>query len=262
MLTEREKTIESEPISLARAIATRIWVEQERKGIEVAAYNGEEFPAIIQAERDARISVTTNSIRTMLSDPKSSTTADIYGFPIYENVRKSLSDTNLEDITEEHLDLISTTTTSQFLESIQRFGDATTTGQIQSLPKAAELAREKGVGVATVYLDENLYCELVRRSMTPQAMANLITSAVPLVDVAAMVKEMANVMFKAFNIPEEEAEELYKNMLSDPDFIKDFDDVKLKNKNLTDHIVRLDITRFWGPEVCESLLAENNSEEI
>lgn len=253
MSSVKERPVESEPTSLARAIATRIWLEQDRSSTLVAEFYGNEVIPASEAERDARVSVTTGAVQAMFDDPNFASNHDLYGFPFYEQLRHALSDGSLEGATEGQIDSISTSATKSFLDSIDNFGDAAK-GQTSKLAGAFKLADEKGVRVTDVYLDEELYGELVRRSITPEALAGVIKSGIPIVDIESMLRAMTQGMIKSFDLPEDEAEDVFKELTSDPDYVKAAEEMQLKVKNLAAHLVQTGITRFWGPEVCTSVL--------
>lgn len=253
MSSIKERSVESEPTSLARAIATRIWLEQDRSSALVAEFYGNEVISTSEVERGVRVSVTTGAVQAMFDDPNFASIHDLYGFPFYEQLRHAISDGSLEGATDGQIDSISTSATKSFLDSIDNFGNVAK-GQISKLTGAFKLADEEGVRVTDVYLDEELYGELVRRSITPEALAGVIKSGILIVDTESMLRAMTQSMIKSFDLPEEEAEEIFKEIASGPEYAKTVEETQIKAKNLAAHLVKAAVTRFWGPEVCASVI--------
>ncbi len=268
---------ESGKSPLAEAIATRLISERSENLAQFAAVMGQELDhlegsVVLEVLKDQLSTILSGTPQTELDQTEESVreqfASTIESFAMIEadeqfRLMEDNDDENEDgDITREEVkeflqgQLVSNLPSTYIVSVLGP--EATKSLEIYIASK--DIGHDEGVLAKDVFLQDNLYEEVIRRVFTPQeywllgqAAIELETPESYILRVTEALKRFAKTAQVASNDPEMQILEMVddivnKDILEDPDFRKAIRSVQ----NVALQVLHLRIERFWGKDVAES----------
>lgn len=266
-----------QPLPLARAIAVRNFDEQHRTQRRMAELTGEQYQPLNPLIREGMILAGTRMNERILAEPRAlpinvqeltSTVFENLGDDVFDEIVHDMQKDDPESlpITGSQLRSLSIATTNSAITAMvpasmieSGFGR-----MLRQVNVAKELSAEKGVEPSTVYADNELYEELMRRSysprefakmgldvtrqFTPDKMAEMVMRTIP-----AIAQSMDEVMGDEPLMTPDDIQEMRQEMAEDPEFKKMVRTTTLQFKRAFRTLTGEQIVRLWGEEGLQSL---------
>lgn len=268
-------------VPFARAIAVRNLDENQRFQSRIAELAGTQYQPINPLMREALIIAGTLMNEIVLGEPNNLPTTiqaltarvfDYLGDDVFNQMVNDMQKDEVDPlpITGSQLRSLTRTTTESVMTSLMPTSllERSSVRLLKQVEEAGRIATEKGIAPATVYADDELYAELMRRSQTPGEVAKtgiemigqitpdktreMIVNMIP-----AIAQTMDEIMEDEPVIGQDEIQEMRQEMLDDPEFKKIIRTVTLQHKRALRTLIGEQIIRFWGQEGLDTYLNQS-----
>lgn len=275
---ERHLSLESgSRTRFARAIAVRNINEQQRAEMRIAEITGGQYQPTNPLVREAMILTSTRMNERLLTEPTAlPSNVQALMANIFDDLGDGVFDKVVRDVQKDGEEPLSITG-SQLRSLSRAIAESAATSLIpaptiesgftktlRQIDEARRIGVERNIDPATVYVDDELYAKLIRRSQTPGEFAKLgiqMTRQITPERMAEMIINMtpaiAQTMGEIEDIPplmdQEEIQKIKQEMSEDLEFKKEVKTATLQLRRAIRILTGEQIIRFWGQDGLDSL---------
>jgi hypothetical protein len=264
--TNFESVLPPDALELAEAIATRNVWEAEISSKITAGLQGEVYvPASQEILRDMYIGRTAFNLARISAPEMVVSTADAIdtiSSKQYEKIAKEAS-RHIDDeefiVTPKSVRGVAHTFTTELQSSSGLTDEGIAKLFARTLKSAREVARERGVTVASVYIDDDLYFEAERREFALEEAAELFATFVEAfsgkVFAKAFSSELGSLVPQSEldELTPDELEELKQEFVTDPEVIRQYTELAELQKETFRQTFTFVLAKIYGLDSLQSL---------
>jgi hypothetical protein len=261
---------------LARVIAVRSTKERKRVDMRMAELSGSPYQEPNPLMEEAMMTVSIRMNEQFLDEsPISRVNLDTSISRIFEGLGDEGFDELIRDAeskTGEKLEITGSQLRS-FSESIAKSGISSLLPEsiaedgriklLKQVDEAKKIGAEKGIDPASVYEDDKLYMELVRRTQTPEEVARMgiemARQITPekigemIMNMIPAIAQLAEAVNGNLPLDEEGIKDVRREISNDPEFKAMVETAVLKQRRAVSTLSEEQIIHFWGEKGLDSL---------